>query len=167
VKRARDDRDDVVTEHNEYLDRVKCYICQGHGHLAKDCPDSMSFLPHMLCFCCPLFKWLPLILIKCNVVCPTVIEPSKPCFECDGIDHLAKDCPSKKPRNCLVCDTLGHVAADCPALAKLQTGNHSSVPFGCILTLMLVWDIQIYHHYYPTLVNNHHHVIQHYYKHVH
>jgi predicted nucleic acid binding AN1-type Zn finger protein len=52
-----------------------------------------------------------------------IIEPTRPCHECGETDHLAKDCPSKKPRNCLVCNVEGHIAADCPALIKLQKGN--------------------------------------------
>lgn len=39
------------------------------------------------------------------------------CFNCESIDHLARDCPviKKETRNCYKCDKPGHIAKNCPA----------------------------------------------------
>ncbi|KAJ2535408.1 hypothetical protein EV175_006916, partial [Coemansia sp. RSA 1933] len=48
------------------------------------------------------------------VNCP---ESSNRCYNCNGTDHLAKDCPHEQGselRECFECHETGHFAKDCP-----------------------------------------------------
>jgi O-acetyl-ADP-ribose deacetylase (regulator of RNase III) len=47
------------------------------------------------------------------------------CFNCESVDHLARDCPvnKKETRNCYKCDKPGHIAKNCPARSHQEKGD--------------------------------------------
>ncbi|KAJ3338311.1 hypothetical protein HDU93_009758 [Gonapodya sp. JEL0774] len=80
---------------------VRCYVCQGVGHISRDCPSK-------------------------GVLGMDGGAPGVKCYSCGGVGHLQRNCPhSNADTKCFQCGDAGHRSVDCPNLeCYLCHGRH-------------------------------------------
>eukprot|EP00300_Choanocystis_sp_HF-7_P013741 c1842_g1_i1.p1 GENE.c1842_g1_i1~~c1842_g1_i1.p1 ORF type:complete len:467 (+),score=89.00 c1842_g1_i1:159-1559(+) len=87
---------------------VKCYNCNGVGHMAFDCVEAKKERGSK-CYECGEVG-------HNKVDCP---KRKSLCYECGEAGHNKADCPKRKDtRVCYVCGEAGHLRIDCPKLQR-------------------------------------------------
>jgi len=78
---------------------VRCYVCQGVGHISRDCPSK-------------------------GVLGVDGVPPGVKCYLCGGVGHMQRNCPqANTDTKCFQCGESGHVSADCPSLECYKCGG--------------------------------------------
>lgn len=86
---------------------VRCYVCQGYGHLQRSCPS------------------------KATLGMPNSSGPQQnggsgevACYYCGQVGHVQKNCPAAQSESkCFQCGLSGHVSANCTKLECFQCGG--------------------------------------------
>lgn len=83
--------------------KIKCTVCEGEGHRARDCTNR----PEELCRKC---KQPGHFADECTT--PRSAEGVE-CNHCHEMGHFGKDCPSRTKRTCRNCGDEDHISKDC------------------------------------------------------
>ncbi len=77
---------------------MKCYNCNGLGHMARDCPSEQ---------------------VERKNTGGRNFEGRRnndtKCYNCQKFGHMARDCTKEQaPKECFSCHKQGHISRDCP-----------------------------------------------------